>query len=62
MENIAQTNQKKRSIVDVEFQQMMGKFRSKQDFIVFLSQHRKYPCLLTLTPFQSSSTCPMSPS
>ena len=49
MESTEQTNQKKRSIVDVEYQSMLGKFRSKQDFIVFLDQHRKYSCPSILT-------------
>ena len=59
MESTEQTNQKKRSIIDVEHQHLLGKFRSKQDFIVFLDQHRRYLLQPILTPFQSSSTCPM---
>ena len=62
MENLEQTNHKKRSIVDVEYQAMIGKFRSKQDFVVFLGQHRTYLYLLILISLQFSFTCPTSPS
>ena len=49
MESTEQTNLKKRSIIDVEHQHLIGKFRSKQDFVVFLGQHRKCSCPFILT-------------
>ena len=38
MEQHQITESKKRSIQDVEYQQLLGRFRSKQDFIHYLDK------------------------
>ena len=49
---------KKRSIQYVRAQELAAKLKSKQDFVVYLDQHRKYSALSQLTPSQYSTTSP----
>ena len=44
------TESKKRTFGMIAAQELAGKFKSKQDFIVFLDQHRKWNSILYLTP------------
>ena len=62
MESNQITESKKRTLQTVTTQDLVGKLRSKQDFIIYLDQHRKCPFSLDLTLLQSSSTCPTRPS
>ena len=50
MESDPITESKKRSFVDITAQELKFKFRSKQDLTSYLSEHRKYISLLSLTP------------
>ena len=47
MESTQITESKKRTISHISAQELVGKLKSKQDFLVYLDQHRK--CFLNIT-------------
>ena len=49
MESNQITESKKRTLGYVTAQELSGKLRSKQDFIVYLDQHRKFQQIFGLT-------------
>ena len=62
MESTQITESKKQTIGMVHAQELASKFKSKQDFIVYLDQHRKSLLQIHLTPLQYSFTCRTRPS
>ena len=50
-------NSKKRSLNFVLAQEMNWKLCSKQDFLTYFDQHRKYSFAFCLIPLQYSITC-----
>ena len=57
MQQNAPDNSKKRSLKFMNAQEMSWKLNSKQDFLTYLDQHRKYSFAFCLTPLQYSSIC-----
>ena len=57
MQQNAPENSKKRSLNFLNAQEMGWKLNSKQDFITYFDQHRKYSFAFCLTPLQYSTTC-----
>ena len=59
MEQQQITESKKRTLSMMQAGELAWKFKSKQDFVVYLDQHRKFVVNHYLTPIQYSTTCLM---